>query len=98
VANCRNQYARLATAHPRLARYAANANANIAARPGVFLTANLQELVYYGVLRLTLLAPDIVEAILNGRQRAEMTLTVVMRPFPISWREQHEAGFILAVQ
>ena len=35
------------------------------------------------VLRLTLLAPDIVEAILDGRQPAEMTLAVLMRPFPV---------------
>jgi hypothetical protein len=31
------------------------------------------------VLRLTLLAPDIVDAILTGRQPAEMTLAVLMR-------------------
>jgi DNA helicase-2/ATP-dependent DNA helicase PcrA len=47
VANSRGEYARLATANPRLAQYAARANASIAARPGAFLTANLQELVYY---------------------------------------------------
>jgi hypothetical protein len=29
-------------------------------------------------IRLTLLAPDIVEAILDGRQPAQMTLAVVM--------------------
>jgi hypothetical protein len=40
------------------------------------------------VLRLTLLAPDIVEAILDGRQSAEMTLAVLMRPFSGGWREQ----------
>ncbi len=40
------------------------------------------------VLRLTLLAPDIVEAILGGRQPAEMTLAVLMRPFPVEWRDQ----------
>ena len=34
------------------------------------------------VLRPTLLAPDIVEAILDGRQQSEMTLAVVMKPFP----------------
>jgi len=43
------------------------------------------------VLRLTLLAPDIVEAILDGRQPAEMTLAVLMRPFAVGWREQAEA-------
>ncbi|MEX2033652.1 MAG: hypothetical protein WEA28_00490 [Xanthobacteraceae bacterium] len=35
------------------------------------------------VLRLTLLAPDIVEAILGGRQPAEVTLAVLMRRFPV---------------
>lgn len=40
------------------------------------------------ILRLTLLAPDIVEAILGGRQPAEMTLAALMQPFPVEWREQ----------
>ncbi|WP_135468378.1 hypothetical protein [Crenalkalicoccus roseus] len=40
------------------------------------------------VLRLTLLAPDIVEAILNGRQPEGMTLPGLMEPFPVSWEEQ----------
>jgi hypothetical protein len=40
------------------------------------------------VLRLTLLAPDIVEAILGGRQPTEMTVAVLMKPFPVAWREQ----------
>ena len=40
------------------------------------------------VLRLTLLAPAIVEAILDGRQPAEMTLAGLMRAFPVGWREQ----------
>ena len=39
------------------------------------------------VLRLTLLAPDIVEAILAGRQPAEMTLAFLMRPFAVKWPE-----------
>jgi hypothetical protein len=37
------------------------------------------------VLRLTLLAPEIVEAILDGRQAPEMTLPVLMGPFPVEW-------------
>lgn len=45
------------------------------------------------VLRLTLLAPDIVEAILDGRQPPELALAALMRPFPVGWREQAEAGF-----
>ena len=40
------------------------------------------------VLRLTLLAPDIVEAILDGRQSAEMQLDVLLRRFPVEWEEQ----------
>jgi hypothetical protein len=40
------------------------------------------------VLRLTLLAPDLVEAILDGRQRPDMTFATLMRPFPVRWREQ----------
>lgn len=45
------------------------------------------------VLRLTLLAPGIVEAILDGRQPPEMTLAVLMEPFPVGWQEQVAAGF-----
>ena len=46
------------------------------------------------VLRLTLLAPDIVEAILGGRQPAEMTLATLTRPFPILWESQKSVYFI----
>jgi hypothetical protein len=47
------------------------------------------------VLRLTLLAPDIVEAILDGRQPAQMTLAVLMQRFPVEWSEQ--TGAILKI-
>ena len=40
------------------------------------------------VLRLTLLAPDIVEAILDGRQGSELTLGRLMEPFPVEWERQ----------
>ena len=40
------------------------------------------------VLRLTLLAPDIVEAVLDGRQPERLTLAVVLDPFPVDWHEQ----------
>ena len=40
------------------------------------------------VLRLTLLAPDIVDAILDGKQRPEVTLARVLEPFPIEWGDQ----------
>lgn len=42
------------------------------------------------MLRLTLLAPDIVETVLGRRQQAEMTLAVLMRPFPVGWGKQRE--------
>lgn len=35
--------------------------------------------------RVTLLAPDIVEAILDGQQPAGMTLPALMEPFPVEW-------------
>ena len=37
------------------------------------------------LLRLTLLAPNIVEAILDGRQPEGMTLPALMEPFPVVW-------------
>jgi hypothetical protein len=40
------------------------------------------------LLRLTLLAPDIVEAILDGRQPASMELNTLHKPFPDDWEEQ----------
>jgi hypothetical protein len=45
------------------------------------------------VLRLTLLSPEIVEAILDGRQRANMTLAVLMRPFSVDWISQRTSRF-----
>ena len=43
------------------------------------------------VLRLTLLAPEIVEAILDGQQGPEVTLARVSKPFPLEWSEQYDA-------
>lgn len=40
------------------------------------------------VLRLTLLAPEIVEMILDGRQPPEMTLAALLEPFPVAWEGQ----------
>ena len=44
------------------------------------------------VLRLTLLAPDIVEAIVGGRQPADVTLAVLMKPFAVEWTEQRRTN------
>ena len=40
------------------------------------------------ILRLTLLAPDIVEAILDGRQPRGLTLEALREPLPSDWSEQ----------
>jgi hypothetical protein len=40
------------------------------------------------VPRLTLLAPCIVEAIVNGTQSQEVTLPILMQPIPLAWNEQ----------
>ena len=40
------------------------------------------------VLRLTLLAPEIVEAILDGRQPAELQLDDLLEGFPLDWEGQ----------
>ena len=42
------------------------------------------------VIRLALLAPDIVVAILEGRQPAHLTLKDLMGPFPVEWDLQRE--------
>ena len=46
------------------------------------------------VLRLTLLAPDIVEAILDGRQPRTLELQSLLKPLPTDWGAQRKAlGF-----
>ena len=40
------------------------------------------------VLRLTLLAPDIVETIMDGRQPATMKMADLLEPFPVEWPAQ----------
>jgi hypothetical protein len=37
------------------------------------------------VLRLTLLAPEIIEGILDGKQGPEVTLARLMEPFAVEW-------------
>ncbi len=44
------------------------------------------------LLRLTLLAPEIVEAILDGRQPERMTLPGLMDACPVEWERQHPAA------
>jgi hypothetical protein len=40
------------------------------------------------VMRLTLLAPDIVDAILDGKQGSAVTLVQMLEPFPQEWDQQ----------
>ena len=40
------------------------------------------------LLRLTLLAPAIVTAILNGRQNTDVMLKQLLKPLPVRWDEQ----------
>ena len=40
------------------------------------------------VLRLTLLGPEIVEAILDGRQPAELQLSDLLESCPLEWERQ----------
>ena len=40
------------------------------------------------ILRLTLLAPDIVEAVLDGRQPKGLLLADLMKTFPVEWGKQ----------
>jgi len=49
------------------------------------------------VFRLTLLAPDIIEAILSGRQPKTLTLAACLQPLPIEWEAQRRhLGFKIA--
>ena len=43
------------------------------------------------ILRLTLLSPDIVVAILDGKQGPEVTLARLMDGFPEEWERQRKS-------
>lgn len=45
------------------------------------------------ILRLTLIAPDVTEAILAGRQPSTLQLDDLVRPLPSAWAEQHSVLF-----
>ncbi len=67
--------------------------------PSVFDIARAEKLdrTYVGdVLRLTLLAPEIVEAIVDGRHLSAMTLPVLMKPFSLEWEGQR-SNYALSV-
>jgi hypothetical protein len=59
--------------------------------------AEKRDRTYVGdILRLTLLAPEIVEAIVEGRQPTEMTLPRLMTGFPVEWGRQQASRTISA--
>jgi hypothetical protein len=43
-----------------------------------------------GILRLTLLEPEIVEAILDGRQASGLQLDDLLAGYPLQWEGQRE--------
>ncbi|MDM7458778.1 MAG: hypothetical protein P3W94_005370 [Paracoccus sp. (in: a-proteobacteria)] len=56
--------------------------AELAEREGIAFTYMAR------ILRLSLLAPDIVEEILDGRQGPSVTLARLLVPFPVEWSRQ----------
>jgi hypothetical protein len=45
------------------------------------------------ILRLTLIAPEMTEAILAGRQPSTLQLDDLLKPLPSAWAEQRSALF-----
>jgi hypothetical protein len=45
------------------------------------------------ILRLTLIAPDIIEAILSGSQPSTLQLDDLLKPLPAAWSQQHSRLF-----
>ncbi|WP_085440400.1 hypothetical protein [Magnetofaba australis] len=61
-------------------------------------TENIDGSYLARVLRLTLLAPDIIEAILDGRQPKSLSLADLMKTLPVEWSGQREVlGFGVAL-
>jgi hypothetical protein len=57
--------------------------------------ANVDQRYAGRILQFAFLAPDIVEAILEGRQPADLTVKKLLRGFPLSWGEQRKRlGFL----
>ena len=56
--------------------------AELAEREGIAFTYMAR------LMRLSLLAPEIVDAIMEGSQPESVTLANMMDPFPLDWKEQ----------
>ena len=50
------------------------------------------------IIRMTLLAPDIVEAVLNGKHSPNVTLATLMQPFSTDWVRQRALWGLLSRQ
>jgi hypothetical protein len=57
---------------------------------GIAAAEGLRKPSLGGILRLALLAPDIVEAILAGKTDQALILEKLERPLPAVWQEQRE--------
>lgn len=53
-------------------------------------TIKMNESYVARVMRLNLLAPDIIKALLDGRQPKGLSLLDLFKPIPASWDEQRE--------
>jgi hypothetical protein len=51
---------------------------------------NISKSYFSRILRLALLAPDIMEAILAGRTDQALMLERLEKPLPLSWEEQRD--------
>ena len=54
----------------------------------IAVAENINESYVARILRLSLLAPDIVEAIVDGRQPPHITVPTLMQRFPQAWQSQ----------
>ncbi|MFM8747237.1 MAG: hypothetical protein ACKOED_11310 [Aestuariivirga sp.] len=50
--------------------------------------ANIKPSYVSRLLRITLLAPELVEAVLAGRQPPGLSMARAMQPFPLEWSQQ----------
>jgi hypothetical protein len=57
----------------------------------IALAENIDAIYVSRILRFTLLAPDLVEAALDGRHPLGLALARVMRRFALEWRVQKRA-------